>query len=155
MSGLNKVMLIGRLGKDPETRTFENGGSICTFSVATSETYKDKTTGEKKETTEWHNIVMQNELGKVAQKYLFKGSQVYLEGKMRTRQYEAKDGGGTRYVTEVLALSMTLLGSKQDAQKPQADAYDVYAPSSNPVPKETPKPASTGASFVPSDDLPF
>lgn len=145
MSGVNKVILIGRLGKDPELRTFDNGGCIATFSVATSETYKDKVTGEKKESTEWHNIVIQNDLGKVAHKYLKKGHLVYLEGKQRTRSYEAKDNGGTRYITETLVLSMQFLESKKDGQH-HSDAPAPPAPTTNQSSTSTPDT---------SDDLPF
>lgn len=145
MSGVNKVILIGRLGKDPELRKFDNGGRITTFSLATSETYKDRTTGEKKESTEWHNIVIQNDLADIAHKYLKKGHLVYLEGKLRTRSYEAKDNGGTRYTTEVLAFTMQFLESKKDGQG-NASAPPLPAPESK---QSTPNPADT------SDDLPF
>ncbi|MEP1314984.1 MAG: single-stranded DNA-binding protein, partial [Parasphingorhabdus sp.] len=86
MSGINKVIIVGNLGKDPEARTFSNGGKVCNFSVATSESWKDKQTGEKKEKTEWHNISVYNEaLADICEKYLQKGSKVYLEGKLQTR----------------------------------------------------------------------
>jgi len=84
MSGVNKVILVGRLGKDPEVRNLENGASVARFTMATSETYKDKTTGERKELTEWHNIVLWRGLADIAAKYLHKGDQVYVEGKLRT-----------------------------------------------------------------------
>ncbi|MBN8651058.1 MAG: single-stranded DNA-binding protein [Cytophagales bacterium] len=111
MSGVNKVILVGRLGKDPEVRNFENGGMITNFPLATSETYKDKTTNERKEITEWHNIVMRRGLADIAAKYLHKGDQVYIEGKIRTRSWEKE--GVTRYITEIVADEMTMLGSRQ------------------------------------------
>src|SRR5687767_8945649 len=110
MSGVNKVILVGRLGKEPEVRNLDNGAVVANFSIATSESYKDKTTGEKKEVTEWHNIVLWRGLAEIAQKYVHKGDLVYIEGKLRTRSWE-KDGV-TRYTTEVVADNMTMLGSK-------------------------------------------
>jgi single-strand DNA-binding protein len=110
MSGVNKVILVGRLGKDPEVRNLENGATVANFSMATSETYKDKTTGERKEITEWHNVVLWRGLADIAAKYLHKGDQVYIEGRLRTRSWE-KDNV-TRYTTEIVGDNMTLLGSK-------------------------------------------
>ena len=110
MSGVNKVILVGRLGKDPEVRNLENGTSVARFTMATSETYKDKTTGERKELTEWHSVVLWRGLADIAAKYLHKGDQVYVEGKLRTRSWE-KDNV-TRYTTEIVADELTMLGSK-------------------------------------------
>lgn len=120
MSGVNKVILVGRLGKDPAANQ-ANGKTVANFSLATSESYKDKTTGEKKEQTEWHNIVIWGATGDVAVKYLKKGSLVYLEGKLRTRSWEKE--GVTRYTTEVLVDHMQMLDSKpRDNQGQQAGA---------------------------------
>jgi single-strand DNA-binding protein len=121
---VNKVILLGKLGKDPELRNV-NGKNVVNFSIATSKSYKDKTTGEKKESTEWHNIVIWGALADVASKYLHKGDQVYLEGWLRTRSWEKQ--GVTVYATEVLVDNMNLLGSKtqassQPAAKPQQQA---------------------------------
>lgn len=110
MSGVNKVILIGRLGKDPEVRNLDNGAVVANFSIATSESYKDRTTGEKKEITEWHNIVLWRGLAEISQKYLKKGDMVYIEGKLRTRSWEKE--GVTRYTTEVVADNMTMLSPK-------------------------------------------
>lgn len=100
--GINKVIIVGNLGKDPEVRTFNNGGKVCNFSVATSESWKDRQTGEKKEKTEWHNISIYNEgLAGVAEKYLRKGSKVYLEGKLQTRKWQDQSGND-RYSTDVV-----------------------------------------------------
>ena len=102
MAGVNKVILLGRLGKDPEVRTFQNGGKIVSFSMATSETWKDKNTGERKEKTEWHNVSITNEgLGRIAEQYLKKGSQVYIEGQLQTRKWQAQDGTD-RWSTEIV-----------------------------------------------------
>jgi single-strand DNA-binding protein len=111
MSGVNKVILVGRLGKDPEVRNLENGATVANFTMATSETYRDKTTNERKEITEWHNIVLWRGLADIAAKYLHKGDQVYIEGKLRTRSWEKE--GVTRYTTEIVGDNMTLLGSRQ------------------------------------------
>ena len=113
MSGVNKVILVGRLGKDPEVRNLENGATVANFSIATTETYKDRTTGERKEITEWHNIVLWRGVAEVAQKYLHKGDMVYIEGKLRTRSWE-KDGV-TRYTTEVVGDQMTMLSPKSSS----------------------------------------
>jgi single-strand DNA-binding protein len=110
MSGVNKVILVGRLGKDPEVRNLDNGAVVANFTMATSESYKDKTTGEKKEITEWHNIVLWRGLAEISQRYLHKGDMVYVEGKLRTRSWE-KDGV-TRYTTEIIADNMTMLSTK-------------------------------------------
>ena len=110
MSGVNKVILVGRLGKEPEVRNLENGAVVANFSIATSEVFKDKTTGERRETTEWHNIVLWRGLAEIAQKYLHKGDMVYVEGKLKTRSWE-KDGV-TRYTTEIIGDNMTMLSGK-------------------------------------------
>jgi single-strand DNA-binding protein len=102
MAGVNKVILVGRLGKDPESKSFANGGSVVKFSLATSETWKDKQSGERKEKTEWHNVVIFNEaLGKIAAQYLRKGSEVYLEGAIETRKWQDQSGA-ERYTTEIV-----------------------------------------------------
>ena len=116
MAGVNKVILVGRLGKDPEAKTFNNGGSVVNFSVATSETWKDKQSGERKEKTEWHNVVVRNEnIGKVVTQYLRKGSEVYVEGSIQTRKYQDASGAD-RYVTEIVIGpfngGLTLIGGK-------------------------------------------
>jgi len=110
MSGVNKVILVGRLGKDPEVRNLDSGVAVANFTLATSESYKDKTTGEKKEVTEWHNIVLWRGLAEISQRYLHKGDMVYVEGKLRSRSWEKE--GVTRYITEVVADNMTMLSSK-------------------------------------------
>lgn len=126
MSGVNKVILVGRLGKDPEVRHLESGATVANFSMATSETYKDKTTGERKEITEWHNIVLWRGLADIASKYLHKGDLVYIEGKLRTRSWE-KDNV-TRYTTEVIGDNMTMLGSKSSGGS--GGGTSDYSPSS-------------------------
>lgn len=110
MSGINKVILIGNLGQDPEVRYLPSGGAVTNLSLATSESWKDKQTGENKERTEWHRIVFFNRLAEVAGEYLKKGSKVYVEGSLRTREWE-KDGV-KRYTTEITGSSMQMLDSK-------------------------------------------
>lgn len=147
MAGVNKVILVGRLGKDPEVRHLENGASVANFSIATSETYKDRTTGEKREQTEWHNIVLWRGLADVAEKYVKKGDMIYVEGKLRTRSWE-KDGI-TRYTTEVVGDNMTMLGGGQASSQ-----SGVQSPSQNSYAAE-PKASPAPASDDPIDDLPF
>jgi single-strand DNA-binding protein len=112
--GFNKVILVGNLGKDPETRYMPNGKAVTNFSIATSESWKDKTTGEQREQTEWHNIVMYDRLAEIAAEYLRKGSQVYVEGKLRTRKWQDKEGRD-RYTTEINANEMQMLGGRGGA----------------------------------------
>ena len=107
---VNKVILIGNLGKDPEVRHLENGAAVANFSIATSENYKDRKTGEKVSQTEWHNIVAWRGLAEIAEKYLKKGAKVYIEGKLKTRTWQDKEGNN-RYSTEVITDSLTMLGS--------------------------------------------
>ena len=143
MSGVNKVILVGRLGKDPEVRNLENGATVANFTLATSETYKDKTTGEKKEITDWHNIVLWRGLAEIAQKYLHKGDLVYVEGKIRTRSWE-KDGI-TRYTTEIIGDEMTMLSTrKSDSGSSSSEGYSPGV-----------KGGSMPAESRGSDDLPF
>jgi len=146
MSGVNKVILVGRLGKDPEVRNLENGAAVANFTIATSESYKDKTTGEKKEVTEWHNIVLWRGLAEIAQKYLHKGDLVYIEGKLRTRSWEKE--GVTRYTTEVVGDNMTMLGTKGGGSS---------SSSSGESPRQSVErtPDFSNASEAGTDDLPF
>lgn len=122
MAGVNKVILIGNLGKDPEVRHLENSVAVANFPLATTEVYKDRS-GQKQSQTEWHNIVLWRGLAEIAEKYLKKGNQVYIEGKLRTRNWNDKDGN-TRYTTEVVADNMTMLGGKKDNE----DRTNDYSP---------------------------
>ena len=146
MSGVNKAIIVGRLGKEPEVRHLENGASVANFPVATSEVYKDRNSGERKEQTEWHNVVLWRGLADVAEKYLKKGDMVYIEGKLRTRSWE-KDGI-TRYTTEIVGDNMTMLGSagggggSSPSQQSQQESYQ---------PTETVDQTQDSA----TDDLPF
>jgi len=114
MASVNKVILVGNLGRDPETRYNPEGGAITNISVATTDTWKDKASGEKQERTEWHRIVFFSRLAEIAGEYLKKGSQVYIEGSLRTRKWQDKEGK-ERYTTEIVADRMQMLGSRQGA----------------------------------------
>jgi single-strand DNA-binding protein len=114
MIGVNKVILIGNLGKDPEVRTLESGVKVANFSLATTESYKNKN-GDKVDSTEWHNIVLWRGLAEIADNYLKKGNQIYLEGRIRTRSWEDKDGN-KRYTTEILGDNMTMLGGRRETE---------------------------------------
>lgn len=116
MAGINKVILVGNLGRDPEVRTLESGAKVARFTLATTETYKDRATGERKDTTEWHNIVCWRNLADIAEKYLTKGRQVYVEGRLRTRSWE--DNGVKKYSTEVNADNFVMLGKMETVTEP-------------------------------------
>lgn len=133
MAGVNKVIIVGNLGQDPEVRYSNNGAAIANISVATSDSWKDKTTGERQERTEWHRITMFNRLGEIAAEYLKKGSKVYIEGKLQTRKWQDQQGND-RYSTEIIADQMQMLDSKNDqggqgAYKPQGSQQGRPAPS--------------------------
>ncbi len=110
--GVNKVILVGNLGKDPDVRYMPSGSAVTNVTIATSESWKDKQTGEKQERTEWHNVVFFNRLGEIAGEYLKKGSKVYVEGSLRTRKWQDKTSGQDRYSTEIVASEMQMLDSK-------------------------------------------
>lgn len=147
MAGLNKVMLIGNLGKDPEVKTLDNGAKIATFPLATSETFKDKE-GNRQTRTEWHNLVLWRGLADIAESYLHKGSQVYIEGRLSTRKWEDKEGN-TRYTTEVIGDNLVLLSRANDQQQGGmgASASGFNTPAGRPAIEEM----GGGA----DDDLPF
>jgi single-strand DNA-binding protein len=111
MSGINKVILVGHLGKDPEVKSIDNGVKVAKFSLATTESYRDKN-GERKDVTEWHNITCWRNLAEIAEKYLTKGKQIYVEGKIRTRSWE--DNGVKKYAVDIVADSFTMLGTKSE-----------------------------------------
>lgn len=125
--GVNKVILVGNLGNDPETRYLPNGSAVTNISIATSESWKDKQTGQQQERTEWHKIVFFNKLAEIAGQYLKKGSKVYVEGSLRTTKYQDKQTGQDKYSTEIVASMMQMLDSKADSQQQpqqQGQAFD-------------------------------
>lgn len=133
MRGVNKVILIGTLGRDPETKIFPNGGSVTNFSIVTSESWNDKTTGERKEITEWHNISANGKLGEIAQQYLKKGSKVYIDGSIRTRKWQDQNGQD-RYATEIRMNNMQMLGDAPQSQGQQTQGYSKLQDQDNSLP---------------------
>lgn len=123
MAGVNKVILVGNLGKDPEVKYLDNGVAVANFSLATTENYKNKQ-GERVSQTEWHNIVLWRGLAEVAEKYLKKGSSIYIEGKIKNRKWEDKDGN-TRYNTEILGDNMTMLGTKPSTEETSSNTQET------------------------------
>ncbi|MEC7119834.1 MAG: single-stranded DNA-binding protein [Pseudomonadota bacterium] len=166
MRGVNKVILVGTLGQDPETKSFPSGGSVTQFSIATSEQWTDKNTGERKEATEWHRIVLNNRLGEIAQQYLRKGSKVYIEGSLRTRKWQDKTTGQDRYSTEIRGDSMQMLDSAKSMAGGQDSGRDDYQPYPARAPEQNNRPAPEQRRPAPAeptrynnsdldDDLPF
>ncbi len=150
MRGVNKVILIGHLGKDPEVQTFDGGNMKCKFTLATTETYKDKS-GQKQEQTEWHNVVMWGALADIAQKFLRKGTPVYLEGKIKSRSWDDAQSGQKKYITEIVADNMNMLGGKDGASNSGGNFQNNNQSSaSSSAPSE-----SMMNNDAPADDLPF
>lgn len=159
--GVNKVILIGNLGKDPELKYFPNGDAFCNVTIATSESWNDKQSGEKKERTEWHNVVFTRKLAEIAGKYLKKGAKVYVEGSLRTRKWE-KDGID-RYTTEILVNDMQMLdgrggggdGDSAGGGYSRSSGYDQPARSAAPARGAPPAPAAADHGGFDDDDIPF
>lgn len=168
--GINKVILVGTLGQDPEVRYLPSGGAVTNVSIATNESWKDKQTGQQQERTEWHRIVFFNRLAEIAGEYLKKGSQVYVEGKLQTRKWQAQDGTD-RYSTEIVANEMQMLGGRQgmgssndEYNQAPAQSYgggqaSAPAQQSNPAPAAQ-RPQQKPAAAPPAmdsfdDDIPF
>jgi|SRR5271154_6025894 single-strand DNA-binding protein len=157
MASVNKVIIVGNLGRDPETRYLPSGEAVTNISVATTETWKDKASGEKKEATEWHRISFFGKLAEIAGEYLKKGSQVYIEGQLRTRKYQDKETGKDRYSTEIRADRMQMLGSRAGAGMPSDDSGGDPAPrgagATKPAAAAAKKPAGKFDDM--EDDIPF
>jgi single-strand DNA-binding protein len=159
--GVNKVILVGNLGKDPEVRYSPNGGGVANITIATTESWKDKTSGEKVEKTEWHRVVFFGRLAEIAGEYLKKGSQVYIEGRLQTRKWQDKEGKD-RYTTEIVAGEMQMLGSREGRGAPsEFDQSSDEGRSSGGSSSRAPATAASGGgkpSSPPSDfddDIPF
>lgn len=158
--GINKVIIIGNLGVAPDVRYLPSGGAVCTLSIATSETWKDKQTNEQQERTEWHRVVIFNKLGEIARDYLKKGSKVYIEGSLRTRKWQDKNTGQDRYTTEIIASEMQMLDSRGAGGGEQGMPAD-YESIAQQMPDNTPNIGmDTGTTNTPSskdfdDDIPF
>ena len=157
MSGtLNKVMLIGHLGDDVKIHYFEGGGAIGRFPIATNETYTNKQTGEKVSNTDWHNIVVRNKAAEICEKYLSKGDKVYVEGRLKNRQWQAEDGT-TKYTTEVHVQEFTFLTTKNDSNINSSALSEAHAGHENPssTVHQSNQTAQITHESDPSDDLPF
>jgi single-strand DNA-binding protein len=150
--GVNKVILVGNLGRDPEVRYSPNGQAVANITLATSDSWKDKNTGDKQERTEWHRVVFFGKLAEIAGEYLKKGMQVYVEGRLQTRKWQDKDGAD-RYTTEIVASDMQMLGSREGRGAPSNDfnqdvAHEPAAPRGA---QKAPAPAANDL----DDDIPF
>ena len=160
MASINKVILVGNLGRDPETRFMPDGGAVTNVSIATTDTWKDKTSGEKKEATEWHRVVFFNRLAEIAGEYLKKGSQVYVEGRLRTRKWQDKEGQD-KYTTEIVCETMQMLGGRQGSGDGGRGADRADSSESRGGPPAEGRPASSGAKKPAGkfddmeDDIPF
>ena len=171
MASVNKVILVGNLGRDPETRTFPSGDQVCNVTLATTDKWKDKQSGEMREATEWHRLVFNGRLAEIAAQYLRKGSQIYVEGQIRTRKYTDKDGA-EKYATDIRVDQMQMLGSRQGQGGPSGggddDGYSQggggggYAPRAPAAAPRAPAPAARQAPAKSSsgfddmdDDIPF
>lgn len=152
MASVNKVIIVGNLGRDPETRYMPNGEAVTNITVATTESWKDKSTGEKKEQTEWHRITFYRKLAEIAGQYLKKGSQVYVEGRLQTRKWQDKDGQD-RYTTEIIADTMQMLGGRQGMGGSAPAEEDYGSRSSTPAARPASKPAPNFSDM--DDDIPF
>src|SRR5262252_171988 len=148
--GINKVILIGNLGADPETRAMPSGGTVANLRVATSESWRDKQSGEQQERTEWHRVALFGRLAEIAAEYLRKGSQVYIEGKLRTRKWQDKEGND-RYTTEIIASEMNMLGGRGGAERSSGGFERTRERSEEPAPRA--EAAGVAESF--DDDIPF
>jgi single-strand DNA-binding protein len=148
--GVNKVILVGNLGKDPEVRYMPNGNAVANITLATTESWKDKSSGEQQEKTEWHRIVMFRRLGEIAGEYLKKGSQVYIEGKLQTRKWQ-DNSGNDRYTTEIVANEMQMLGGRGGGGS-AGFSQDAAPAQSAPQTQTQPQPAAAGEF---DDDIPF
>jgi single-strand DNA-binding protein len=162
MASVNKVIIVGNLGKDPEMRSFPNGDQVANVSIATTDRWKDKTSGEMKEATEWHRINFNGRLAEIVGQYLKKGSQVYVEGSLRTRKWTDKDGV-EKFTTEIRADQMQMLGSRQGmggggSSDDDGGGYSAprAAPAARPAPAAKPAPAKAASGFDDmDDDIPF
>jgi len=160
---VNKVILVGNLGQDPELRSFPNGGQVCNIRLATTEKWNDRQSGEKREHTEWHTVIFNDRLADIANQFLRKGSQVYVEGSLRTRKWQDRDGND-RYTTEVRATNMQMLGGRTGAGAPEGEGAPpaaarpaASAPAARqPAAASAPSSASSSSGFEDmDDDIPF
>jgi single-strand DNA-binding protein len=161
MASVNKVILVGNLGRDPEVRYSPDGAAICNVSIATTSTWKDKASGERRDETEWHRVVFYNRLAEIAGEYLRKGRSVYVEGRLKTRRWKDKETGADRYSTEIVADQMQMLGGREGGGDAAGDASGFsQAPAPARRPAQQPRPAAPAAAPASNmadmdDDIPF
>jgi len=162
MASVNKVILVGNLGRDPEVRYSPDGAAICNVSIATTSTWKDKASGERREETEWHRVVFYNRLAEIAGEYLRKGRSVYVEGRLKTRKWQDKDTGADRYSTEIVADQMQMLGGRDSGgeggygeQSGGGSRAQRPAPARGPAPAAAPASPAGGGFADMDDDIPF
>lgn len=157
MAGVNKVIIIGNLGRDPEVRTMPGGRPVANISIATSETWKDSN-GQKQEATEWHRIVLFDRLAEIAGEYLRKGSKVYVEGKLKTRKWQDQQTGQDRYATDIVGLNIQMLDSRQGGQQQQQQSANNYGQQQTRAATQSygqaPPPPPPAQAFT-DDDIPF
>lgn len=158
MASVNKVILVGNLGRDPDVRYTADGAAVCNLSVATTSSWKDKATGERREETEWHRVVFHNRLAEVARDYLHKGRAVYIEGRLKTRKWQDRQTGADRYTTEIVGDQMQMLGERvagnaQQQCQPQNPPRNDYAEQSQTSARSA-APAAAGGGNL-DDDIPF
>lgn len=156
MASVNKVILVGNLGRDPEVRYSADGNAICNISIATTSNWKDKSTGERREETEWHRVVMYNRLAEIAGEYLRKGRPIYVEGRLRTRKWQNKEGQD-QYTTEVIADQMQMLGGRDSGDASQGYDGAASRPAARPQGQRPAAPAAGGSTNLGDldDDIPF
>ena len=159
MASVNKVIIVGNLGRDPEVRYTPNGSAVCNVSVATTRSWKNKESGDKSEETEWHRVVFYDKLAEIAGEYLKKGRSVYVEGRLKTRKWQDKDGV-EKYTTEIVATDMQMLGSREGmgggAASEEGGGYERSAPAARPAAAAANRPAAKSSGFSDmDDDIPF
>jgi single-strand DNA-binding protein len=159
MASVNKVIIVGNLGRDPEVRYTPNGSAVCNVSVATTRSWKNKESGDKTEETEWHRVVFYDKLAEIAGEYLKKGRSVYVEGRLKTRKWQDKDGV-EKYTTEIVATDMQMLGSREGMGGGQSSeeggGYERAAPAARPAAAAANRPAAKSSGFSDmDDDIPF
>lgn len=152
MASVNKVFILGNVGRDPEIRYSPDGKAMASISVATTSSWKDKTTGDKREETEWHRVTFFGRLAEIVEQYVAKGSPIHIEGRLRTRKWQDKESGQDRYATEIVAESMQLLGGRRDSQ--DDDERQARTPPKSSAERK-PAPAAAAQDDDPFDDIPF
>ncbi len=158
MASVNKVILVGNLGRDPEVRYSPDGAAICNVSIATTSQWKDKASGERREETEWHRVVFYNRLAEIAGEYLKKGRSVYVEGRLKTRKWQDKETGADRYSTEIVADQMQMLGGREGGgEMGGGDSGGFSQPPARRAPQQQqPRPAAPASNLADmDDDIPF